>query len=164
MPKDSTQFQFTCHTAADTQNLAAVIGHVIKGGDVIEFTSDLGGGKTTFVKGLAKGMGVTGVVQSPTFMLSQIHKAAHGRELHHFDFYRLSEPGVMSAELAESLTQSNAVVAIEWGDIVHDILPSYRITVNLTVPQHETRVISLSNVPVHVARALYNYQQNRNLA
>lgn len=164
MSKNNSQFQFRCRTVADTQNLAAVIGRAVKGGDVIEFTSDLGGGKTTFVKGLAKGMGVTDVVQSPTFMLSQIHKAGRGLELHHFDFYRLSEPGVMSAEIAESLQQTNAVVAIEWGDIVHDVLPPYRTTINITVPQDEIRVISLGNTPANIANALYNYQQNKTIA
>ncbi|HVI68931.1 MAG TPA: tRNA (adenosine(37)-N6)-threonylcarbamoyltransferase complex ATPase subunit type 1 TsaE [Magnetospirillaceae bacterium] len=164
MPKDNPQFQFTCKTVLDTQNLAAAIGRIIKGGDVIEFTSDLGGGKTAFVKGLALGMGVTDVVQSPTFMLSILHKADRGLELHHFDFYRLHEAGIMSAELAESLQQINAVTAVEWGDIVHDVLPPYRMSVNITVPTEETRVISFSNAPQHIAKALYDYQQNKHIA
>ncbi len=158
------QFTFTCPAINDTQALAAIIGAAVKGGDVIELTSDLGGGKTTFVKGLAKGMGVTDVVQSPTFMLSQLHKAARGLELHHFDFYRLSEAGIMSAELAESLHQPNAVVAIEWGEIVHDVLPAARTTIRLSVPTEETRVISIERAPEHIAQALYNYQQNKDIA
>lgn len=164
MPKDHSQFTFSCPTIADTQAVAAAIGAAVQGGDVIELTSDLGGGKTTFVKGLAKGMGVTDVVQSPTFMLSQLHNASRGLELHHFDFYRLSEPGVMSAELAESLHQPNAVTAIEWGDIVHDILPATRTTINLSVPTDETRVIKVATQSEPIAKALYNYQQNRTTA
>lgn len=164
MPNDNPQFQFTCKTVLDTQNLAAAIGHVVKGGDVLEFTSDLGGGKTAFVKGLALGMGVTDVVQSPTFMISIIHKANRDLELHHFDFYRLHEAGIMRAELAESLQQINAVVAVEWGDIVHDVLPDYRMSISITVPTEETRIISFSNVPQHIAKALYNYQQSKHIA
>jgi tRNA threonylcarbamoyladenosine biosynthesis protein TsaE len=166
MPNNNlpTQFTFSCPTVADTQALAAVIGEAVMGGDVLEFTSDLGGGKTTFVKGLAKGMDVQDVVQSPTFMLSQLHKAGRGLELHHFDFYRLSEAGVMSAELAESVIQPNAVVAIEWGDIMHDVLPQHRTTISLSVPTEETRIIKISGAPEHIARALYNYQQNGNVA
>jgi len=163
MPKDSPQFQFTCPTLIDTQNLATIVGKVVKGGEVIEFTSDLGGGKTAFVKGLARGMGVLDVVQSPTFMLSIVHKANRGLELHHFDFYRLHEAG-MSAELAESLQQANAVTAVEWGDIVHDVLPNYRMSVNITVPTGETRVISFTNVPPHIAKALSEYQHNHHSA
>lgn len=158
-------FTFTCKTIADTQALAAAIGAVVKGGDVIELTSDLGGGKTTFTKGLGRGMGVTDVVQSPTFTLSQLHNADRGLELHHFDFYRLDEPGVMSAELAESLHQPNAVVALEWGDIVHGILPEARVTVHIGVAKDdETRIIRIDAPQEHIARALYNYQQNGKIA
>lgn len=158
-------FTFSCPTIADTQAVAAVIGGAVQGGDVLEFTSDLGGGKTTFVKGLGRGMGVKNVVQSPTFTLSQLHKADRGLELHHFDFYRLDEPGVMSAELAESLAQPNVVTAIEWGDIVHDILPKDRVTINLSVAQNdETRIITIDCPKEHIAQALYTYQQNRKIA
>lgn len=153
-------FTFTCPTIDDTQKLAAIIGSVLKGGEVIELTSDLGGGKTTFMKGVAKGMGITEVVQSPTFTLSLIHPAPSGIELHHFDFYRLTEPGVMKAELAESLEQPDAVVAIEWGDIMHDILPEDRITVNLRVPTEETREITITSPQGAVAESLQDYQQN----
>lgn len=158
-------FTFSCPTIADTQAVAAIIGGVVQGGDVLEFTSDLGGGKTTFVKGLGRGMGVKDVVQSPTFTLSQLHKADRGLELHHFDFYRLDEPGVMSAELAESLNQPNVVTAIEWGDIVHNILPKNRVTINLSVAQNdETRIITINCPQEHIAQALYNYQQNGKIA
>lgn len=136
---------FVCKTTADTQDLAKTIGAHVRGGDVFAFKSDIGGGKTTFVKGLAAGMGVTDVVQSPTFTISQLHNAAHGLELHHFDFYRLSDAGIMRAELAESLSQPNAVVAIEWGDIVHDILPNDEIIVDLKNDSNDdTRYISIT--------------------
>ena len=163
MSNANPEFQFACATIGATQNLAEIIGAVVKGGDVIELSSDLGGGKTTFVKGLAKGMGVETVVQSPTFVLSIIHKADRGLELHHFDFYRLSEAGIMGAELGESLAQNNAVVAVEWGDIVHNVLPERRMSVRITVPTAETRIIRLSNCPPHVAKVLYDYQQLRGI-
>jgi tRNA threonylcarbamoyladenosine biosynthesis protein TsaE len=160
------QFRFVCKTVDDTKALAAVIGRAVKGGEVIEFHSDLGGGKTTFVKGLAQGMGVTDVVQSPTFVISQLHKGDRGLELHHFDFYRLTEAGVMSAELAESLAQPNAVVAVEWGEIVADVLPKEVMSVTLATPQAEDRVISLvcPSKYDHIRQTLQNYQHNRKIA
>lgn len=160
------KFRFSCPTIEDTQALGAMIGRAVKGGEVFEFTSDLGGGKTTFVKGLAKGMGVTDVVQSPTFIISSLHKGERGLELHHFDFYRLDDPGIMSEELAESLHQNNAVVAVEWGDIVHNVLPENRATINLSVPSDETRVISIE-LPAkhgHIAKALTDYKEKGNIA
>jgi tRNA threonylcarbamoyladenosine biosynthesis protein TsaE len=160
------QLKFACKTVEETQSLGNAIGSALRGGEVIEFTSDLGGGKTTFVKGLAKGMGVTDVVQSPTFIISSLHKAERGLELHHFDFYRLNDAGIMAAELTESLQQSNAVVAVEWGDIVHNVLPDDRMTVNLTVPEGETRVITIS-LPEKYQRVLgtlKKYQERGNVA
>lgn len=138
------EFEFLCPTVEDTQHLAQILGASLKGGEVLEFTSDLGGGKTTFVKGLAKGMGITEVVQSPTFTISFIHKAPNNLELHHFDFYRLQDAGVMAEELSESIHQPGAVVAIEWSDIVHDILPEDKISVDIAVdPSDEGRKIIL---------------------
>lgn len=161
------QYKIVCDTPDATQQVAATIGGKVKGGELLAFSSDVGGGKTTFVKGLAKGMGVTSVVQSPTFTISFIHKAEHGRELHHFDFYRLTEPGIMRAELAESLHQPNAVVAIEWGDIVHDILPTHAIRVQIAVlPKGEARLLSI-DVPEKyepINQALQNYTHNKDIA
>lgn len=138
-----TQMEFTCRTIEDTKNLAKKIGEVVRGGEIFAMYSDIGGGKTTFTKGLALGMGVTDVVQSPTFTISQVHKAERGLELHHFDFYRLSEAGIMRDALAESLVQDNAVVVIEWGDIVHDILPDDVINIHLSVRDDESRMIKV---------------------
>ncbi|HKX72518.1 MAG TPA: tRNA (adenosine(37)-N6)-threonylcarbamoyltransferase complex ATPase subunit type 1 TsaE [Candidatus Saccharimonadales bacterium] len=156
------QLTFICNTVEDTKALASKLGEVVRGGEVLAFHSDLGGGKTTFVKGLAAGMGVTGVVQSPTFTLSQIHKGTT-LELHHYDFYRLSDAGVMGAELSESLDQEGTVVAVEWGEIVHDILPSNAVSVTIkNNPNDESRTIILE-IPEtfhYISYALQKYQQN----
>lgn len=159
-------FTFVCETVEDTQALAAHIGRCFKGGEVCTFISDLGGGKTAFVKGLARGMGVKSLVQSPTFTVSQVHHAAGGRELHHFDFYRLNDAGIMRAELAESLAQPNAVVAIEWGDIVHDILPADQLTVRLTTGENEQRIITIdcSKRYDHIMTCLQAYKNQKGLA
>lgn len=153
--------QFVCPKVEDTQALAKALGAACRGGEVIAFASDLGGGKTAFVKGLAVGMGVTDVVQSPTFTISQIHQAARGLELHHFDFYRLDDPGIMSAELSESLAQPNAVVAVEWGDIVQQIIPREHIAITLRIGPADERVIGL-DVPdkyMDIVAALKKYQE-----
>jgi tRNA threonylcarbamoyladenosine biosynthesis protein TsaE len=119
------------HSVETTQTLAERIGRILRGGEVIDFSSDVGGGKTTFMKGLARGLAVTDVVQSPTFTISRIYHARNDLELHHFDFYRLSEPGIIAAELAESLAQPNAIVTVEWGNIVQDVLPPIRMTIRI---------------------------------
>jgi tRNA threonylcarbamoyladenosine biosynthesis protein TsaE len=155
--------EFICPTIDDTKALAQALGAALRGGEVLAFHSDLGGGKTTFVKGLAVGMGVNGLVQSPTFTLSQIHQGNRGLELHHYDFYRLTDAGVMAAELAESLEQPDTVVAVEWGDIVHDVLPTECIQVTLQMQETgESRKITI-DVPqqlTYLTDALKNYQKS----
>lgn len=95
---------------------------------VLELCSDLGGGKTTFARGLVRGLGSSDKVSSPTFTLNRIYKANH-LEIHHFDFYRLKEPGVVSDQLEESLQNSRVITIVEWSDIVRGALPEDRLTI-----------------------------------
>lgn len=103
----------------------------MRGGEVIVLVSDLGGGKTAFVRGLARGMGSQDHVASPTFTISREYKADK-LTMYHFDFYRLSEPGVVAAELSEFVDDPTAVVVIEWGAIVEDVLPEDKIVITIT--------------------------------
>jgi tRNA threonylcarbamoyl adenosine modification protein YjeE len=120
----------TSSTNSDaTERLGALLGKALAGGEVVELRSDLGGGKTTFVRGLVRGAGGQDRVSSPTFTLSRIYHAPKA-EIHHFDFYRLSEPGLMADQLAEAL-QDNNVVIIEWASLVKDVLPPDRLTIEL---------------------------------
>lgn len=123
--------------------LAERIGQRFRGGEVIELVSDLGGGKTTFVKGLAKGMGSLDTVHSPSFTLSNEYRAGD-ITLCHFDFYRLQEAGVMRDELAELVNDPQVVVAVEWPDIIEDVLPASRITVRITPTGETARQIEIS--------------------
>ncbi len=111
------------------------------GGEVIELVSDLGGGKTAFVRGLALGMGSQDTVHSPSFTLSNQYQAGK-LTLHHFDFYRLSKPGIMLDELAEVLNDPVAVLAVEWADIIEDVLPAQRLTIRITVTSETARKFS----------------------
>jgi tRNA threonylcarbamoyladenosine biosynthesis protein TsaE len=160
--------EFTCKSEniEETQALAAAIGAVLRGREVIEFISDIGGGKTAFVKGLAKGLGITEIVQSPTFTISRIYNGRDDLELHHFDFYRLSEAGIVADELAESLQQPNVVVAVEWGEIVHDVLPAHRITIRLTsLGENERKIEILTPIGFeYIDDAIAAFKNARHLA
>jgi tRNA threonylcarbamoyladenosine biosynthesis protein TsaE len=129
MPYMSTDmiWQTSSTSSADTERLGALLGSNLKGGEVIELRSDLGGGKTTFVQGLARGAGSRDRVTSPTFTLSRIYKTKK-YQIHHFDFYRLNIPGLLKDQLAEAL-EGNNVVIVEWANIVQDVLPNNRISV-----------------------------------
>lgn len=123
--------------------LAASIGKRLRGGEVIELLSDLGGGKTAFTSGLAQGMGSQDRVHSPTFTLANEYRAG-GITLYHFDFYRLQEPGIMRDELAEAMADPCGVVAVEWADVVDDVLPEARLTVRLQPTAEQTRTITFT--------------------
>jgi tRNA threonylcarbamoyl adenosine modification protein YjeE len=118
---------------------------LLKHHEVIELRSDLGGGKTTFVRGLMRGLGSKDRVSSPTFKLNNIYQADH-IEVHHFDFYRLDEPGVLSEQLQESLQNSRVITVVEWSDIVKDVLPSERLTIEFkpVADNPDERLIEIS--------------------
>ncbi len=118
--------------------MAAALGQRLRGGEVIELISDLGGGKTTFVRGLARGLGSSDAVSSPSFTLSNVYKTEQ-LQLHHFDFYRLHEVGIMRDELAEVVQDPQAVTVVEWGDIVADVLPEQRLSVKIKVLDEDKR-------------------------
>lgn len=107
------------------------LGNRFRGGEVIELVGDVGAGKTTVVKGMGQGLLIDDDVQSPSFTISRVYQARDGLELHHYDFYRLSDAGVMSYELVESLALPNTVTVIEWADTVKEVLPADHSTIKI---------------------------------
>lgn len=125
-------------SAAETEHFGEAIGRRLRGGEIIELASDLGGGKTTFVHGLARGAGSTDHVSSPTFTVSKIYKTPRF-DIHHFDFYRLQEAGLMEHELHDLLDDPKIVIIVEWGDIVRHVLPDKRLTIEIIQASETSR-------------------------
>lgn len=137
-----TKREITTNSAEETERLAERIARKLRGGEVIELASDLGGGKTTFTRGLAAGLGSTDAVASPTFTLSREY--AGGRLcIYHFDFYRLSEAGIMNDELTELIGDPEGVVVVEWAELVRDVLPEVRLQVQFTAIGEAERTITV---------------------
>ena len=90
--------------------------------EVVELIGDVGVGKTTITKGIAKGLGVTDEITSPSFTLSKQYDFPKGK-LVHYDFYRLIDPGIMSEDLMENIEDKNTITIVEWADSVKEILP-----------------------------------------
>lgn len=128
------------------QELASKLGSQLKGGEVIELIGDVGAGKTTFMKGLAKGLGVAEDVQSPSFTINRLYDAKDGLVLSHYDFYRLDEPGIMNAEITEATLDPKVVVAVEWAENVADVLPKNRITVTIQAVSETERDITITGI------------------
>ena len=127
----ATTLQRSSGTSETTEQIAESVGRALKGGEVVELVSDLGGGKTTFVRGLARGAGSTDKVASPTFTISKVYDTPKF-QIHHFDFYRLQDPGIVAAELAEVAGDPHMVVVVEWADAVQHVLPENRLTLRMS--------------------------------
>ncbi len=126
-----------------TKKLGERIGAQLHGGEVLQLVGDVGAGKTTFTKGIAKGLGVTDDVQSPSFTISRVYEGRDNIQLAHYDFYRLSDPGIMANELLESVNDPKTVTVIEWADVVEGVLPTNHYTIRLTSPADDVRSIDI---------------------
>ncbi|QFG67799.1 tRNA (adenosine(37)-N6)-threonylcarbamoyltransferase complex ATPase subunit type 1 TsaE [Ornithinimicrobium pratense] len=102
-------------TAEDTRALGRRLGSLLRAGDLLVLTGDLGAGKTTLTQGLAEGLGVRGPITSPTFVIARVHPSLQeGPALVHVDAYRLGDGAELDdLDLDESLAES--VTVVEWG-------------------------------------------------
>ena len=130
-------WQVISTSSAETERLGELFGRALLPPALLELRADLGGGKTTFVRGLARGSGSKDIVSSPTFTLTKTYKTKTG-EINHFDFYRLNEPGVLRDQLEESLKDNQAITVVEWSDIVKDVLPTERLSIDLAMTAQDS--------------------------
>lgn len=122
----------------ETQELGEKLGSKRKNGFLCLY-GELGAGKTTFVRGLAKGLGIRQRVSSPTFTYQRIYKRGR-QKLYHFDFYRISKPdSLLIQELRETIERRDGVIAIEWADRIADFLPKDRTDIYLKYENEKTR-------------------------
>lgn len=128
---------------AEMRLFGELIGTFVRGGEFIELIGDVGSGKTTLTKGIAVGLGIKEYVQSPSFTISRVYKGRDNLNLAHYDFYRLSEAGIMANELQEVATDKDTVTIIEWAGIVEDILPADRLSIKITASTENSRQLEL---------------------
>ncbi len=124
------RLELAAETADDTRSVGEAFAYLLRARDAVILTGELGAGKTTLVQGIARGLGVTDRVVSPTFTLVREY---HGRlEVAHVDVYRLERiQDVMDLGL-EELGDGEAVLLVEWGDAVEEVLPADHVTIELT--------------------------------
>ncbi len=135
--------KLTTKNSEQTMSIGSKIGSRLLGGEMIELVSDVGGGKTTFVRGLALGAGSADHVSSPTFTVSNLYKAKKC-DIYHMDLYRLHEAGLIEHELHDVLDDKNAVIVIEWSDALKHVLPEKRLTIHITTLGDESRQLAFN--------------------
>ena len=121
---------FETNGPAETFALGKELGQKAKAGDVYCLNGDLGVGKTVFTQGFAKGLGIEGPVNSPTFTIVQEYE--EGRlALYHFDVYRIGDVEEMDEIGYEDCFYGDGVCLIEWSNLIEEILPEKVISVTI---------------------------------
>lgn len=133
-------------SAPETMALGVRLAGLLRPGDVVVLSGDLGAGKTVLAKGIAAGLGVTGPVVSPTFTIVREYEG--DVPLLHLDVYRLDHLQEVIDLGLDEILDGHAVTVVEWGEAVSALLPADRLEVVLTAPPPEeadddTRVIEL---------------------
>jgi tRNA threonylcarbamoyladenosine biosynthesis protein TsaE len=138
--------QLTSTSAGDTRALGEQLGSCLQAGDVVCLYGELGSGKTVFVQGLARGLGVPpdAMVRSPSFVL--IHRYEGRVPLYHADLYRLDGLAAIDEIGLRELLGGDGVAVIEWADKLEAALPAARLEVRLRHVDDDTRQIALHPV------------------
>jgi len=138
--------RLTLPTPEDTRTVGERLGGVLRAGDLVILTGDLGAGKTTLTQGLGTGLGVRGPVTSPTFVIARVHPSlGAGPELVHVDAYRLGD----SAELDDldlDTDLDEAVTVVEWGSGLAEALSSDRLLLRLERAADDVRTVTVTPV------------------
>ncbi len=130
-------------SAAETEELAARIGAILPVDTVLALHGNLGAGKTTFVRGLARAWSIQEAITSPTFNLYKIYKG--DRQLIHLDAYRLGSGADLDALMIEDFLQPPWCFAVEWPERIPDALPQDAWHLYLTINEDQSHQIRLES-------------------
>lgn len=139
--------EYRSNSEQDTEALGSRLGERLKPGTVIAYTGDLGAGKTAFTRGLARGLGISGQVTSPTFTI--VNEYEGGRlPLFHFDMYRLGSADELFDIGWEDYLARGGVCAVEWSENVDEALEEDTIRVDIRRGENDhQRVITIQGGP-----------------
>jgi tRNA threonylcarbamoyladenosine biosynthesis protein TsaE len=144
MAGEAEPMRIVSRSVEETEALGERLGRALPPGAVVALDGELGSGKTALVRGLARGLGVEGAVQSPTFTL--LHEHPGPVPLHHLDAWMAGRERDFLAGGGADYLGGASVAAVEWAERVVEYLPCPRLHVALAPLAHETRAIELSLV------------------
>lgn len=136
--------KYLSNSDAETKAIAAGIAKENKG-RVFALSGELGAGKTTFVQGFAKGLGIQEKIISPTFVLIRQHPIPGSKKvLYHIDLYRMDEtPDLAHLGLKEIWLNPDNIILIEWAEKIEKLLPKNALKINITKPEEGQRLITI---------------------
>lgn len=142
-------------THEDTVRFGRTLGELLRAGDLVLLSGPLGAGKTVLTKGIAEGLGVSGRVSSPTFVIARVHPAGErGVPLVHVDAYRLGGDLAQLDDLDLDTDLAAAAVVVEWGEGVAERLSEDHLLVRLEREADDTRIAELEPHGAWTERAL----------
>ena len=171
------------HSSAQTQRLGMRLGELLRGGELLLLEGSLGTGKTTFTQGLARGIGITEVIGSPTFTLlkeypgqpgptvqreqaqvTQQHQQQErhraGPALYHFDLYRLDDPEEILALGFEDYFFGNGVCVVEWADKAELLWPAEHLRLRMKIMSETKRGLLFTATGLRYCELLQQFQKN----
>jgi tRNA threonylcarbamoyladenosine biosynthesis protein TsaE len=126
------QIEVISNSSVLTRKIGKVFSRILSGGDVILFTGELGGGKTTFISGIAEGLGITGNFSSPSFTILSEYRINRNKSLVHVDLYRLENiKEIEEIGIEDYIYDKGSIVCIEWGDKIKKYIKEDFLEVNL---------------------------------
>jgi tRNA threonylcarbamoyladenosine biosynthesis protein TsaE len=171
------------HSSAQTQRLGMRLGELLRGGELLLLEGSLGTGKTTFTQGLARGIGITEVISSPTFTLlkeypgqpvstpqseqsgatlqfQQKQRRQVGPALYHFDLYRLDDPEEILDLGFEDYFFGNDVCVVEWADKADLLWPAEHLRLRMKIMSETKRGLLFTATGVRYCELLQQFQKN----
>ncbi len=140
MPEVTDEVVIITHGEEETRALGATLGRLLRPGDVVALVGPLAAGKTRFVQGIARGMGIERPVTSPTFILMNVYRSPDGRVLCHVDCYRMRDPVEEGYDIGlDQQMHGEDICVIEWAERVAPLLPRDHLLVEIEAIDGETR-------------------------
>ncbi len=138
----SLKLNIVSHSEAETVGLAQKLAPMLRTGDVLVLTGELGTGKTAFVRGLARGLGIDeNTVNSPSYTIVNEYPGAMA--LYHFDLYRIADPSELYEVGWDEYRSRNGVVVVEWGERAGELLPAGYYRIEFTMINESERKIDI---------------------
>jgi tRNA threonylcarbamoyladenosine biosynthesis protein TsaE len=141
----SRSFKISTKSDKETKKLGEVLASWFiknKQSTLLNLSGDLGAGKTVFIKGLAKGLGIKKTILSPSFVLLRSYKGTSGWELDHIDAYRLAPEDAKIFDF-NKIKKSKTIIAVEWPEKIIKALPKSSFKIKISHTTSETRTIEL---------------------
>jgi tRNA threonylcarbamoyladenosine biosynthesis protein TsaE len=132
----------------DTDALGYRIGKALRPGSVLALIGPLGAGKTTLVKGIARGLRITDTITSPSFTLISEYRSPEDVQLYHIDLYRITSDQELTDIGLEELVNGQAISVIEWGERAAAFLPSSHIDIRIEIGPELERKIFIQGLKV----------------